>query len=234
MLHQDGSTHEWVPDCQWDLIVTLDDATTEIYSTFFVEEEGTLSSFRGLQKVIESTGLFSSLYTDRGSHDWLTEEAGGRVDTTGLRLAVITEMATANQYLTTWLLPASNQRFAAPAPEAGTTFIPSPGSACTSPRLCVCKTRGAWPRIPPCTITASAYRHCGPTSIPLREDHGAGERISGWDPGCVPWPPVLGARPNTLPIIRSEWPWVRPVSRSHGLQHSSVCSSVFAWQDLSP
>ena len=47
MLHQDGSTHEWVPGCQWDLIVTLDDATTEIYSAFFVEEEGTLSSFRG-------------------------------------------------------------------------------------------------------------------------------------------------------------------------------------------
>ena len=22
MLHQDGSTHEWVPGCQWDLIVT--------------------------------------------------------------------------------------------------------------------------------------------------------------------------------------------------------------------
>jgi transposase len=27
MLHQDGSTHEWVPGCQWDLIVTLEDAT---------------------------------------------------------------------------------------------------------------------------------------------------------------------------------------------------------------
>ncbi|MDH4088097.1 MAG: helix-turn-helix domain-containing protein [Nitrospira sp.] len=25
MLHQDGSTHEWVSNCQWDLIVTLDD-----------------------------------------------------------------------------------------------------------------------------------------------------------------------------------------------------------------
>ena len=40
MLHQDGSTHEWVPGCQWDLIVTLDDATSEIYSAFFVEAEG--------------------------------------------------------------------------------------------------------------------------------------------------------------------------------------------------
>ena len=27
LLHQDGSTQEWVPDCQGDLIVTLDDAT---------------------------------------------------------------------------------------------------------------------------------------------------------------------------------------------------------------
>jgi hypothetical protein len=26
MLHQDGSTHEWVPGKQWDLIVTMDDA----------------------------------------------------------------------------------------------------------------------------------------------------------------------------------------------------------------
>ena len=80
MLHQDGSTHEWVPGSQWDLIVTLDDATTEIYSAFFVEEEGTLSSFRGLREVIGTKGLFSSLYADRGSHYWYTEEAGGKVD----------------------------------------------------------------------------------------------------------------------------------------------------------
>lgn len=82
MLHQDGSTHEWVPGCQWDLIVTLDDATSEIYSAFFVEEEGTLSSLRGLQEVIETKGLFSSLYTDRGSHYWHTDGAGGKVDKT--------------------------------------------------------------------------------------------------------------------------------------------------------
>ena len=37
MLHQDGSTHEWVPSCQWDVMVTLDEATTEIDSVFFVE-----------------------------------------------------------------------------------------------------------------------------------------------------------------------------------------------------
>jgi len=80
MLHQAGSTHEWVPGCQWDLIVTLDDATSEIYSAFFVEEEGTMSSFQALQEVIERTGLFSSLYADRGSHYWYTEAAGGKVD----------------------------------------------------------------------------------------------------------------------------------------------------------
>ena len=47
---------------------------------FFLEEEGTASSFRGIRDVIEKRGLFSSLYTDRGSHYWHTPEAGGKVD----------------------------------------------------------------------------------------------------------------------------------------------------------
>jgi transposase len=80
MLHQDGSTHQWIPGVQWDLIVTMDDATNEHYSMFFVEEEGTASSFRGAREVIEARGLFSSLYTDRGSHYWHTPQAGGKVD----------------------------------------------------------------------------------------------------------------------------------------------------------
>jgi len=80
MLHQDGSTHEWVPGKQWDLIVTMDDATSEHYSMFFVDEEGTQSSFQGITEVIEAHGVFASLYTDRGSHYWYTPEAGGKVD----------------------------------------------------------------------------------------------------------------------------------------------------------
>lgn len=80
MLHQDGSTHEWVPDKTWDLIVTMDDATSEHYSMFFAEQEGTVSSFLGIKDVILIHGLFCSLYTDRGSHYWNTPEAGGKVD----------------------------------------------------------------------------------------------------------------------------------------------------------
>ena len=80
MLHQDGSTHQWVPGAHWDLVITLDDATSEHYSMFFVEEEGTASSFQGMAEVIEGWGLPSSLYTDRGSHYWHTPEAGGKVD----------------------------------------------------------------------------------------------------------------------------------------------------------
>jgi transposase len=165
MLHQDGSTHEWVSGSQWDLIVTMDDATSAIYSAFFVEEEGTMSSFQGLREVIEAQGLFSSLYTDRGTHYWYTEAAGGKVDTTRLThvhralrqlgitlipayspeargrservfrtlqdrlpkelaLAEITDMAAANRYVREHFLPAYNQRFAVPAPEPGTAFIP--------------------------------------------------------------------------------------------------------------
>jgi hypothetical protein len=80
MIHQDGSRHEWVAGQQWDLIVTMDDATSEHYSMFFVEEEGTASSFRGVRDVIEAHGLFSSFYSDRGSHYWNTPEADGKVD----------------------------------------------------------------------------------------------------------------------------------------------------------
>ena len=84
MLHQDGSTHEWVLGKKWDLIVTMDDATNEHYSMFFVEEEGTASSFQGVRDVIIKKGLFSSLYTDRGSHYWFTPKEGGKVSKTQL------------------------------------------------------------------------------------------------------------------------------------------------------
>jgi hypothetical protein len=84
MVHQDGSTHEWVPGQMWDLIVTMDDATSEHYVMEFVEEEGTASSFHGVTGVIEKRGLFSSFYSDRGSHYWTTPEAGGKVDKVNL------------------------------------------------------------------------------------------------------------------------------------------------------
>ncbi len=82
MLHQDGSRHLWLPALgrQIDLIVTMDDATSEIYSGFLVEEEGTASSLRGLHEVIARHGLFCAFYTDRGGHYFYTPKAGGKVD----------------------------------------------------------------------------------------------------------------------------------------------------------
>jgi hypothetical protein len=80
MLHQDGSRHQWLAGQQHDLIVTLDDATSAIYSAFLVDEEDTMSSFAGVAEVITQFGLFNSLYTDRGSHYWHTAKAGGKVD----------------------------------------------------------------------------------------------------------------------------------------------------------
>jgi len=84
MLHQDGSSHEWVPGKKWDLIVTMDDATNEHYSMFFVGEEGTAGSFQGVREVIVAKGLFSSLYTDRGSHYRFTPKEGGKAGRTQL------------------------------------------------------------------------------------------------------------------------------------------------------
>jgi len=86
LVFQDGSTHRWIPglDRELDLIVTLDDATGAIASAFLVEEEGTMSSFRGLHETIAAHGLFGALYTDRGSHYFHTPKAGGRADKTRL------------------------------------------------------------------------------------------------------------------------------------------------------
>ena len=64
---------------QYDLVVTLDDATSAVYSGFIVEEEGTVSSFRALAEVIDQHGLFCELYTDRGSHYFHTPKAGEAV-----------------------------------------------------------------------------------------------------------------------------------------------------------
>jgi transposase len=81
MLHQDASRHAWLSDgLALDLVVTMDDATSEIYSAFLVEEEGTDSTFRALLEVFGRHGLPLSLYTDRGSHYFHTAEAGGKVD----------------------------------------------------------------------------------------------------------------------------------------------------------
>lgn len=81
MLHQDGSKHRWVPgiDQDFDLIVTLDDATSQVYSAFLVEEEGTMSTFQALGEVFAAYGLPCSLYTDRGGHYFHTQEAGAEV-----------------------------------------------------------------------------------------------------------------------------------------------------------
>jgi transposase len=77
MLHQDASRFPWLEgDAQHDLVVTLDDATSAIYSAFLVAEEGTASTMRGLGEVIERHGLFCELYTDRGSHYFYTPKAG--------------------------------------------------------------------------------------------------------------------------------------------------------------
>lgn len=101
LVHQDASRHEWVEGQQWDLVVTMDDATNEHYSMFFVAEEGTASSLCGVRETILDHGLFSALYTDRGSHYWLTPEAGGKVDKVAL-----TQCGRAMKHLGIEMIPA--------------------------------------------------------------------------------------------------------------------------------
>ena len=81
LLHIDGSRHRWFQDERWhDLIVILDDATSEVYYAQLVEEESSVTVMAALRAVIGCKGLFCALYSDRGSHFWLTPKAGGKVD----------------------------------------------------------------------------------------------------------------------------------------------------------
>jgi hypothetical protein len=81
LLHIDGSRHQWFQDERWyDLIVILDDATSEIYYAQLTEEESTLTVMAGLKEVVATKGVFCALYSDRGSHFWLTPKAGGKID----------------------------------------------------------------------------------------------------------------------------------------------------------
>src|SRR6266705_1883441 len=81
LLHIDGSRHRWFQDERWyDLIVILDDATSEIYYAQLVEEESTATVMAALRAVVECQGLFCALYSDRGSHFWQTPKAGEAVD----------------------------------------------------------------------------------------------------------------------------------------------------------
>ncbi len=102
LLHVDGSKHQWFCDERWyDLIVILDDATKEIYYAQLVEEESTRTVMTGLRAVIEKKGLFCALYSDRGSHFFVTPKAGEKVDKTRL-----TQVGRAMKELGVQMIPA--------------------------------------------------------------------------------------------------------------------------------
>ena len=102
MLHIDGSHHQWFGDERWhDLIVLLDDATSEIYHAQLVDAESTRTVMAGIREVIETKGIFCSLYSDRASHFWLTPKAGEPVDRQAL-----TQVGRALRELSIQLIPA--------------------------------------------------------------------------------------------------------------------------------
>jgi len=166
LLHIDGSQHQWFGDERWyDLVVILDDATSEIYYAQLVEEEATRTVMAALREVIETQGLFCALYSDRAGHFFQTPKAGEPVDKyrltqvgralrelgiqmipayspqargrsernfgtwqgrlpQELRLAGITTVEAANQFLRDRYIAEFNRKFAVPAAEKGTAFRP--------------------------------------------------------------------------------------------------------------
>jgi transposase len=102
MLHIDASRHQWFCDDRWhDLIVVLDDATSEIYYAQLVAEESTRTVMAALRNVVEKKGWFSSIYSDRASHFFRTPKAGQPVDT-----REVTEVGRAMRDLGIRMIPA--------------------------------------------------------------------------------------------------------------------------------
>jgi hypothetical protein len=102
MLHIDASRHQWFCDERWhDLIVVLDDATSEIYYARLVAEESTRTVMAALRDVVENKGWFSSIYSDRASHFFRTPKAGQPVDT-----REVTEVGRAMRDLGIRMIPA--------------------------------------------------------------------------------------------------------------------------------
>ena len=164
MLHQDGSKHR---GCrrgrQIDLIVTMDDATSEIYSAFLVEEEGTDSSLRGLLETYgpPAPGLLCTLYTDRGSHYFPTPEAGGKV-------ALVSSPKSAGHW------PSSASSTSRP-----TRRKPAAAwSACSAPSRAGCTRTGLAGIDPSRRPTASSPRFSCPITTPASRCRGrAGQRL---------------------------------------------------------
>jgi transposase len=82
MLHIDGSTHAWLGSDhgRFDLVTVMDDATSEIYYARFVDQESTESVMAALRSVVESQGVFCSLYSDRASHFVFTPTGATKPD----------------------------------------------------------------------------------------------------------------------------------------------------------
>ena len=226
MLHQDGSSHEWVPGRWWDLIVTMDDATSDIYSAFFVAEEGTMSSFQGVSEAIRAKGLFCSLYADRASHYWNTPEAGGKVDKD-----TPTQVGRALAQLGIELIPAyvargkgalgAHVRHLAEAPAPGTQArrhhrhgrgqpLPQGGLPATTQRPLRDPGRGPGHRLRPLHRRARRHPVHPRGTHRLKRQHGALQAPGTSDPRRPPPPPLRqgqGPRPRIPRRHNGRLPW---------------------------
>ena len=71
MLQMDTSIHHWLklaPEKEFCLIAIEDDATNMLMYARFEEQDTSLGNMRGLYDVIDTRGIFGSLYVDKASH----------------------------------------------------------------------------------------------------------------------------------------------------------------------
>ncbi len=124
LLHIDGSRHRWFQDDRWyDLLVILDDATSEIYYAQLVEEESTITVLRALREVIERQVIPAYSPQARGRSERGFGTWQGRLPQE-LRLQGRVTLEQANQFLREGYVAAFNQRFRVSALQPGKAFLP--------------------------------------------------------------------------------------------------------------
>jgi transposase len=174
LLHIDASQHQWFCDHRWyDLLVLMDDATSEIYYAQLVEQESTPTVLSSLRAVIEEQGVFCALYSDRASHFFLTPKVGEPVDH-----ARLTQVGRALRQLGIQMIPAYSPQ-ARGRSERGS----APGrDGCR--RSCGCERSPRWTRLisfcgPNISRSSTAASVSKPASVALPL-YRSGGRIWTW------------------------------------------------------
>lgn len=82
LVQMDTSEHCWIESIKkrWSLIATIDDASGKLTAARFFSRDTTFNNMHVIRRVVETNGIFKSLYVDKASHFTTTRHGGLHVE----------------------------------------------------------------------------------------------------------------------------------------------------------